>query len=79
MGESHAGKRVLTTFFWIAGHGKTPLANSFPTQTWESIPKGVFFVNRAVVRCNKKPGPPVRLAGFLSGSGSGADCGSQMQ
>ena len=30
----------------------------------------MFSVNAAVVRCNKKPGPPVRLAGFLSASGS---------
>ena len=39
-------------------------------KTRKSIPKRVFSVNAAVVHCNKKPGPPIRLAGFLSASGS---------
>ena len=37
-------------------------------ETWELIPNRVFSVTGEVVRCNKKPGPPVRLAGFLSAS-----------
>ena len=42
--------------FGSPGIGRTPLANSFPTETRESIPNRVFFVNGAVVHCNKKPG-----------------------
>jgi hypothetical protein len=48
--------------------GTLLLTNSFPTET-ESIPKSAFFVNAAVVRCNKKP-DLIQRAGLLSAWGA---------
>jgi hypothetical protein len=48
--------------------GTLLLTNSFPTETRESIPKKVFSVNGAIVRCNKKPDRSY-TAGLLSALG----------
>ena len=52
--EMHTIERVLPTFFGIAWHECLHFARrlSFVADT-ELIPKTMFFVNAAVVRCNK--------------------------